>query len=54
MSLSRTEDAKSLEAALTRIDEAQRLAGPAQSECERSGRRRREAIGDVLRRMPTR
>ena len=50
-----SQEAKSLEAALTRIDEAQRLAGPAQSGCGRCGRRRGEdsrqcarAQGDTL------
>ena len=54
MSLGRAEDAKSLEAALTRIDEAQRLAGQLNQDANASAADAAKTIGDVLGRMATR
>ena len=48
LSLSLTEDAKSLEAALTRIDEAQRLAGQLNQDANTVAADAAKAIGDVL------
>ena len=54
MSLSRTEDAKSLEAALTRIDEAQRLAGQLDQDANALAAEAAKSIGDVFGRMAKR
>src|SRR4029453_2434353 len=54
MSLSPTEDAKSLEAALTRIDEAQRLAGQLNQDANALAAGAGRTIGDVLGRMAKR
>jgi hypothetical protein len=54
MSLRRTEDAKSLEAALTRIDEAQRAAGQLNQDANALAADAAETIGDVLGRIPKR
>ena len=54
MSLSRTEDTKSLEAALTRIDEAQRLAGQLNQDANALAADAAKTIGDVLGRMAKR
>lgn len=54
MSLSRTEDAKSLEAALTRIDEAQRLAGQLNHDANAVAADAAKIIVDVLGRMAKR
>lgn len=51
MSLRRTEDAKSLEAALTRIDEAQRAAGQLNQDANALAADAAETIGDVLMRI---
>ena len=48
MSLSRTEDVKSLEAALTRIDEAQRLAGQLNQDANALAAEAAKTIGGVL------
>ena len=53
-SLSRTEDAKSLEAALTRIDEAQRLAGQLNQDANAVAADAAKTIGVVLERIATR
>jgi hypothetical protein len=47
-SLSRTEDAKSLEAALSRIDEAQRLAGQLNQDTNALAADAAKTVGDVL------
>jgi hypothetical protein len=54
MSLRRTEDAKSLEAALTRIDEAQRAAGQLNQNANALAADAAETIGDVLGRIAQR
>ncbi|RPI49071.1 MAG: hypothetical protein EHM55_24470 [Acidobacteria bacterium] len=54
MSLGRTEDAKSLEAALTRIDEAQRLAGQLNQDANALAAEAAKTIGDVLGRIAKR
>ena len=54
MSLSRTEDAKSLEGALTRIDEAQRLAGQLNQDANALAADAAKTIGDVLGRVAKR
>jgi hypothetical protein len=50
----RTDDAKSLEAALSRIDEAQRLAGQLNQNANAQAADAAKTIGDVLGRMATR
>jgi hypothetical protein len=52
--LSRTEDAKSLEATLTRIDDAQRLAGQLNQDANAVAADAAKTIGDVLGRITTR
>ena len=54
MSLSLTEDAESLEAGLTRIDEAQRLAGQLNQDANAVAADAATTIGDVLGRMAKR
>jgi hypothetical protein len=54
MSLRRTEDAKSLEVALTWIDEAQRLAGQLNQDANALAAEAAKTIGDVLGRMAKR
>jgi hypothetical protein len=54
MSLRRTEDAKSLEAALTRIDEAQRAAGQLNQNANALAADAAQTIGDVLGRIAKR
>ena len=54
MSLRRTEDAQSLEAALTRIDEAQRLAGQLNQDANAVAADAAQTIFDVLGRMAKR
>jgi hypothetical protein len=54
MSLDLTEDARSLEAALTRIDEAQRLAGELNQDANAVAADAAKTIGDVLGRMAKR
>ena len=54
MSLSRTEDAKSLESALTRIDEAQRAAGELNQDANALAAKAAETIDDVLGRIANR
>lgn len=54
MSQSRTEEAKSLEAALTRIDEAQRLAGQLNQDANAVAADAAKILADVLGRMATR
>jgi len=54
VSLSRPEDAKSLETALTRIDEAQRLAGQLNQDANAVAAHAAKTIGDVLGRMAKR
>ena len=54
MSQSRTEEAKSLEAALTRIDEAQRLAGQLNQDANAMAADAAKILADVLGRMATR
>ena len=54
VSLSRTEDAKSLDVALTRIDEAQRLAGQLNQGANALGADAAKTIGEVLGRMARR
>jgi hypothetical protein len=54
LSLSRTEDAKSLEAVLTRIDEAQRLAGQLSQDANALAADAAKTIGDVLGRIAKR
>ena len=53
-SLSRTEDAKLMEGALTRIDEAQRLAGQLSQDANAVGADAARTIGDVLGRVAER
>ena len=54
MSLSRTEDAKSLEAALNRIDEAQRAAGQLNQDANALAADAAKTIDDVLGRIANR
>lgn len=54
MSLSRPEDAKALEAALSRIDEAQRLAGQLNQDANALAADAVKTISDVLGRTATR
>ena len=54
MSLSLAEDAKSLEVALTRIDEAQRLAGQLNQDANALADDAAKTIGDVLGRIAKR
>jgi hypothetical protein len=54
MGLGRTEDAKSLEAALTRIDEAQRAAGQLNQDANALAADAAQTIGDVLGRVAQR
>lgn len=51
MKLRRTEDAKSLEAALTRIDEAQRAAGQLNQSANALAADAAQTTGDVLERL---
>ena len=54
MGQGRTEDAKSLEAALTRVDEAQRLAGQLNQDANAVAADAAKTIGDVLGRIAKR
>ena len=54
MNLSRPEDAKSLETALTQIDEAQRLAGQLDQDANGLAADAAKTIGDVLARIAKR